>query len=329
MKKITLGLCLLFATMNLCAKGNKKDLSIKTELDSISYAYGSSLAQQGVMQHLIQRGVIVDTAEVRKDFDIKIAAITDEKEIKKLQKEYASKLIETVKTNQNNIALLLTGIGEAIADNSKNTAYNEGVSMGQQLKQMLPMFLEQLYPDDSEGKKINVDLFIDAMQTSLLGGTPVIENSLEVINSKMAELKSAAEKRFEEQNKAYIEDGNKFMEENKTKEGVVVLPSGLQYKVLTKGTGAIPQETDRVKVHYKGTLIDGTVFDSSYDRGEPVVFGVGQVIRGWTEALQLMPVGSKWMVYVPSDLGYGSRETGSIKPFSNLIFEVELLDIVE
>ena len=101
----------------------------------------------------------------------------------------------------------------------------------------------------------------------------------------------------------------------------------MQYKVITNGTGEKPTATDRVKVHYHGTLMDGTVFDSSVERGEPTVFGVGQVIKGWTEALELMPVGSKWILYIPYDLAYGGRDAGKIKPFSNLIFEVELLEI--
>jgi FKBP-type peptidyl-prolyl cis-trans isomerase FklB len=105
------------------------------------------------------------------------------------------------------------------------------------------------------------------------------------------------------------------------------LPDGLQYQVITEGTGEKPTISDRVKVHYHGTLTDGTVFDSSIERGEPAVFGVAQVIKGWTEALQLMPVGSKWILYIPYDLAYGGRDAGKIKPFSNLIFEIELLDI--
>ena len=119
------------------------------------------------------------------------------------------------------------------------------------------------------------------------------------------------------------------MEENKKNEGVVVLNSGLQYKIIRQGKGALPTENSKVKVHYHGTLIDGTVFDSSVDRGTPAEFGVTQVIRGWTEALMLMPVGSKWMLYIPQELAYGGQERPSIKPFSALIFEVELLDIVK
>ncbi|WP_297092611.1 FKBP-type peptidyl-prolyl cis-trans isomerase [uncultured Draconibacterium sp.] len=134
----------------------------------------------------------------------------------------------------------------------------------------------------------------------------------------------------ERESQANLEKGNQFLEENKAREGVVTTESGLQYEVLTEGTGEKPGATDKVRVHYHGTLIDGTVFDSSVDRGEPAVFGVNQVISGWTEALQLMPVGSKWKVFIPSELAYGPRGAGGdIGPNSALIFEVELLEIVE
>jgi len=123
------------------------------------------------------------------------------------------------------------------------------------------------------------------------------------------------------------EQGEKFLEENKLREGVVTTESGLQYEVLKMGKGKKPAATDRVKVHYHGTLINGDVFDSSVERGEPIVFGLDQVIAGWTEGVQLMPVGSKFKFYIPQELGYGSRAAGSIPPYSTLIFEVELLDI--
>jgi len=126
-----------------------------------------------------------------------------------------------------------------------------------------------------------------------------------------------------------IEQGKQFLEENGKKEGVHTLPDGLQYKVLKEGTGKKPQAADTVSVHYKGTLIDGTEFDSSYKRGQPAEFPVNRVIKGWTEALQLMPEGSKWMLYIPSRLAYGERGTpgGPIGPNETLIFEVELLKI--
>lgn len=125
-----------------------------------------------------------------------------------------------------------------------------------------------------------------------------------------------------------IEEGKKFLEENGKRAGVVTLPSGLQYEVLTPGTGAKPKATDKVTVHYTGTLLNGTVFDSSVERGEPATFGVTQVIQGWVEALQLMETGAKWKLFIPHDLAYGERGAGSdIGPFSTLIFEVELLKI--
>ncbi|MDR3652835.1 MAG: FKBP-type peptidyl-prolyl cis-trans isomerase [Paludibacter sp.] len=124
-------------------------------------------------------------------------------------------------------------------------------------------------------------------------------------------------------------EGIAFLEENGKRAGVVTLASGLQYEIITKGAGETPKASDTVKVHYHGTLIDGNVFDSSVSRGEPATFGVTQVISGWVEALQLMPVGSKWKLFIPSELAYGAQGAGqAIAPHSTLVFEVELLDIV-
>lgn len=124
-------------------------------------------------------------------------------------------------------------------------------------------------------------------------------------------------------------EGKAFLEENAKRTEVVTLDSGLQYEVMTKGNGAVPTSADTVKVHYHGTLIDGTVFDSSVNRGEPASFGVTQVISGWVEALQLMPIGSKWKLFIPSELAYGAQGAGqAIAPHSALVFEVELLEIV-
>lgn len=127
-----------------------------------------------------------------------------------------------------------------------------------------------------------------------------------------------------------IAEGKKFLEANGKRAGVTTLPSGLQYEVMKAGTGVKPAKTDRVSVHYHGTLLDGTVFDSSVERGEPATFGVTQVIPGWVEALQLMPAGSKWKLYIPYNLAYGERGAGGkIGPYSTLVFEVELLEIVK
>lgn len=150
------------------------------------------------------------------------------------------------------------------------------------------------------------------------------KNQAKIQEKQRAAAAKAAEAEFAEGKEASI----KFLEENKSKEGVKVTESGLQYKVLKEGTGEKPTASSNVKVHYHGTLIDGTVFDSSVDRGTPAEFGVGQVIKGWTEGLQLMSVGSKYKFFIPQELGYGATPRGgSIKPFDALVFEVELLEI--
>ncbi len=151
---------------------------------------------------------------------------------------------------------------------------------------------------------------------------------LNEVQSEVQKEQQAKTKELAAKNKS---EGEIFLAANKSKEGVVTLPSGLQYKILTAGTGAKPGATDSVVCNYRGTLVNGTEFDSSYKRNAPATFGVSQVIKGWTEALQLMPVGSKWQLVIPSDLAYGERgePRGGIEPNSTLIFEVELLSIVD
>ena len=153
-----------------------------------------------------------------------------------------------------------------------------------------------------------------------------------MFNTKMQEIQEKARKQQEEELKAQyapqIEAAKKFLEENKTKEGIVALPNGLQYKIIKEGNGPKPTASDIVKVHYHGTLTDGTVFDSSVERKNPATFNVSGVIKGWTEILQMMPVGSKWIVYIPEDLAYGGdTRNPKIPAFSTLIFEIELLGI--
>lgn len=173
-------------------------------------------------------------------------------------------------------------------------------------------------------QEINVDDFANAIKSVLDGEEPAISHAeaREIVNKYFAELEA-------KMNDANIEKGATFLEENKKKENVVTLPSGLQYEVLTEGNGKLANATDQVKCHYEGTLIDGTLFDSSVKRGEPAIFGVNQVIPGWVEALQLMPEGSKWRLYIPSDLAYGARGAGEmIPPHSTLIFDVELIQVL-
>ncbi|WP_286856351.1 FKBP-type peptidyl-prolyl cis-trans isomerase [Proteiniphilum sp. UBA5431] len=173
-------------------------------------------------------------------------------------------------------------------------------------------------------RELDVDSFVkaftDVMINTNLSMSPQEAN--EVIQSYFR-------KKEDEMLVGNLKKGEAFLEENKKKENVITLSSGLQYKVLTNGNGAKPKATDRVKCHYHGTLINGKVFDSSVERGQPAVFGVNQVIKGWVEALQLMSVGSKWRLFIPSHLAYGEQGAGnSIEPNSTLIFDVELLGIV-
>ena len=172
--------------------------------------------------------------------------------------------------------------------------------------------------------KIDVDSFVKAFNEVINNGGASEMNPQEA-NQYIQEFFS---KRQEELLKENTEAGIKFLEDNSKKEGVTTLASGLQYEVITEGNGAKPSATDKVKCHYHGTLIDGRVFDSSVERGQPAVFGVNQVIKGWIEALQLMSVGSKWKLFIPSDLAYGANGAGElIGPNTTLVFEVELLGI--
>lgn len=209
----------------------------------------------------------------------------------------------------------------------KDLAYMTGLQIGQMVsKQWVDGFNQQIFGTDSTQSLSRADLlagFIagvngkyDVMTKE--AATTYMTTSTEAIKEKALAVTYADNKTA----------GEKFLAENKGKEGVVTTPSGLQYKIITEGTGVIPADTSRVKVNYKGTLIDGTEFDSSYKRNEPTTFRADQVIKGWTEALTMMPVGSKWELYIPQELAYGGKESGGqIKPFSTLIFEVELLSI--
>lgn len=173
-------------------------------------------------------------------------------------------------------------------------------------------------------KTVNAEAFNDAMSTVFAGKMPEITPD-EANNI----LQDYFDKLQQEKGGSAQAEGEKFLAGNKKQEGVVVLPSGMQYKILQAGNGPKPKATDTVKCHYEGRLIDGTIFDSSYRRNEPAEFPVGGVIQGWVEALQLMPVGSKWQLFIPSELAYGKHGAGqSIGPNETLIFDVELLAII-
>ena len=214
----------------------------------------------------------------------------------------------------------------ATSTDKKQNAYHLGILIGQQLNsQMLKGVNEEIFGKETT-QSIDKDLYLEGFIAGTMGkgGIISVDAAQKYVQENMEKIK---DKNLEQQYGANKEAGIKFLAENKTKEGVVTTASGLQYKIITKGTGEIPTADSKVKVHYKGTLLDGTEFDSSYKRNEPATFGAGQVIKGWTEALTLMPVGSKWELYIPYDLAYCSRDAGPIKPFSTLIFEVELLGI--
>ena len=226
-----------------------------------------------------------------------------------------------------NYADFVRGIQDGIHKSSKQEkAYIAGIQIGQQVGgDMFEQISLQVFGNDST-QTLSKDNFLAGFIAAVKNGAVVsvedartdVETHTEAIKAKALEAKYG-------ENKAA---GIKFLEENKTKEGVITTESGLQYKVIKAGKGEIPTKESSVKVNYKGTLIDGTEFDSSYKRNAPATFRADQVIKGWTEALTMMPVGSKWELYIPQELAYGARETGGqIKPFSTLIFEVELLEI--
>lgn len=217
--------------------------------------------------------------------------------------------------------------GQMTEDDQRQKARLAGMEIRQQVEnQVIPQISRQI--NDSIDL-VNHNEFIRGFLMGLAKEeVPGISmDSTQVLVQKNMDYyrKAAMERKYGPNRKA----GEEFLKANAKKDSVKTTPSGLQYKVLVKGEGEVPTATDRVKVHYRGTLLDGTEFDSSYKRGQPATFGCNQVIKGWTEALTMMPVGSKWMLYIPQELAYGERESGQIPPFSALTFEVELLEIVK
>lgn len=202
-----------------------------------------------------------------------------------------------------------------LKDEKDRISYGYGMEIGKNLKK--------------QGIEINPDLLAQGLKASLAGEKTLlteeeVRQTMQAFQKKMMEARAEKQKKEGEEHKV---KGDAFLAENKKKEGVQTLPSGLQYKIITKGTGPMPKSDDTVVTHYRGTLIDGTEFDSSYKRGEPAKFGVTQVIKGWTEALLLMPVGSKWQLFIPGDLAYGPGGRPGIPPNATLLFDIELISI--
>lgn len=199
-----------------------------------------------------------------------------------------------------------------LTTNAEKFSYGIGLQIAQQLqKQQLsgvdPRAIAMAIEDVLKGRELRVTM--EEMQVAAVA----YQNELKAEKLAAGDMNKAA--------------GEKFLEENSTREGVVVLDSGVQYRIIESGNGGSPTETDSVVVHYRGRLLDGSEFDSSYSRGQPAELGVGQVIPGWQQALQLMPVGSKWEVWIPASLAYGAQGAGSIGPNETLHFDIELIEI--
>ena len=288
MKKIILVALAAIATATFMSCGNstpKADL--KSDVDSMSYAMGMSQTQ-GLKDFLVGR-MKVDTT-------------------------YMDEFIKGLNDGAN------------AGDDKKKSAYYAGIQIGQQIaNQMIKGINTEVYGQDST-KSISLKNFMAGFVAGTTGKTGNIKMTIAqaqmIAQSKMMLIKS---KNMEKQYGPNKAAGEKWLAANKTKAGVKTLPSGVQYKVIKVGNGPLPKDTSTVKVNYEGRTIDGKVFDSSYKRGQPITLRANQVIKGWTEALVHMPAGSVWGVYIPQNLAYGDREQGQIKPFSTLIFKIELL----
>ncbi len=210
----------------------------------------------------------------------------------------------------------------ALTTREQKFSYALGMSIGTQVGGNLK----------KQSVAVDPALVSQGMKDALSGAKPLLtqEEAQAVLTEVQNEVRKEQQEKMKEAADKNKTEGEAFLAANKSKEGVVTLPDGLQYKILTAGTGPKPAATDSVVCNYRGTLINGTEFDSSYKRGQPATFGVSQVIKGWTEALQLMPTGSKWQLFIPSSLAYGERGAGAdIGPDATLIFEVELVSIVD
>lgn len=256
---------------------------------SDSVSYAAGMAAtQGLLEYLLQQKV--DTAYMA---------------------DFVSGFRETVSKN---------------ADDPKVKAYLMGTSIAQQLKERMLPGLSKEFQDTPDS--IKAELFYKGFTDALLQDTTFfkVADAGAMVSVRAEAAKVARDEKLYGANR---KAGEEFLRENAGKEGVITLPSGLQYKILTHGTGAVPSLNDKVQVHYEGRLIDGTVFDASKNHGDaPSEFRPTDVIKGWTEALTMMPVGSKWQLYIPAELAYGKRDAGKIKPYSTLVFDIELVGIV-
>ena len=288
MKKFTFAAVAAVAVMMIASCGSKTPrASMKSGVDTLSYAIGMAQTQ-GLKEYLVG-SLDIDTAYIN-DF------------IKGLNE------------------------GANAGDNKKKAAYYAGIQIGQQISnRMMKGINHEVFGDDST-KTISLRNFMAGFVSGVTGknGLMTVDSASNVAQRLIQDIKARELEAQYGENKVA---GEKFLADNAKKEGVVTLPSGVQYKVIKEGTGAIPADTSLVKVNYEGRLINDSIFDSSYKRGNPTTFRANQVIKGWTEALCKMPAGSIWEVYIPQELAYGEREQNIIKPFSALIFKIELLEV--
>ena len=289
MKKLTFvaAMAIVAAVFSACGNSTPK-ADLKTDVDTMSYAMGMTQSQ-GLKEYLVGR-MGIDTT-------------------------YMDQFIKGLNDGAN------------AGEDKGKAAYYAGIQIGQQISnQMIKGINQEVFGNDST-KSISLKNFMAGFVTGTTGkkGVMDMQQAQQTANTMISKIRAKNMMKQYGPNKAA---GEKFLAENKKKEGVKTLPSGVQYKVIKVGNGPMPKDTSMVKVNYEGRTIDGKVFDSSYKRKEPVSLRANQVIKGWTEALVHMPVGSVWEIYVPQELAYGEREQGNdIKPFSALIFKIELLGI--
>ena len=288
MKKLMFVAVMAIAAAAFTGCGNSTPkASLKSDVDTMSYAIG--LAQtQGLKEDLVG-SLGVDTT-------------------------YMAEFIKGLNEGAN------------AGDNKKKAAYYAGIQIGQQIStRMIKGINHEVFGDDST-KTISMKNFMAGFVagTTGKGALMTVDSAQNVAQALMQAIKAREMEKTYGSNK---EAGEKFLAANAKKDGVKTLPSGVQYKVIKEGNGAIPADTSLVKVHYEGRLLNDSVFDSSYKRGEPINLRCNQTIKGWTDAMVHMPAGSIWEVYIPQDLAYGEREQGIIKPFSMLIFKIELLEV--
>lgn len=326
---ISLAICSLGVILNAQNKGDVsiKPVTLKTNVDTVSYALGADLSQK-IDVYIKQMGLLADTSIIISQSMPRIEETTDARKKAELQKELRMKLDSLDAANADAKKGFIRGFVNTFYGDKSDFPYNLGVSIALQTSTMTEHFMKEAQVENEE---INKDAFIMGVINTLNNEKHLISNFEDIIDQKLSQAqKLEQEKREKELEVEYADrmaDAKKFMEDNKLNPGVVTLPSGLQYKIITAGTGEKPKMGQHVTVNYEGKLTDGTIFDSTIQRGEPATFSVGQLIDGWNEALQLMPEGSKWILYIPYNLAYGAIGNANIKPYSNLIFELELISV--